>query len=308
MMGDKPGSLAHSVQARLKNLARSEGRIYQELLIRHGLERFLYRLSRTSQRDNFILKGALLLQVWTGLEGRPTRDIDLLGPLGLEPERLKRLVMDCAQIEEKPDGWVFDHQTTTVQTIRESATYMGLRATFDARLGKSKVRMQLDVGSGDEVVPRPSNLILPTLLDQPAPDLLCYSPCTSIAEKLDAIILLGVADSRMKDYFDIAYLSRCMEFSGADMRNAIASCCERRGTVLSADLPDGLTEGFAKDELARTRWQGFVKKSGLEDHAGSWAETVVECRDFLLLPLSAAQENSNLTTHWPVGGPWVEST
>ena len=117
-MEGKPGNLAHSVQDRLKNLARNEGRVYQELLIRHGLERFLYRLSRTSQRDNFVLKGALLLQVWTGLEARPTRDIDLLGPLGLEPEQLKRLVADCAQSEVEPDGWVFGYHAITVQPIR----------------------------------------------------------------------------------------------------------------------------------------------------------------------------------------------
>jgi hypothetical protein len=201
---------------------------------------------------------------------------------------------------------VFDHQATTVQAIRESAAYMELRATLDGRLGKSRIRMQLDVGSGDEVVPRPSSLILPTLLEQPAPDLLCYSPYTSIADKLDAMNLLGMANSRMKDYFDIAYLSRCMEFSGTEMCNAIASCCERRETALSADLPDGLAESFGKVEQTRTRWQGFVSKSGLEDHADGWPETVAACRDFLLPPLLAASGNRDLTSHWLPGGPWVE--
>jgi len=289
---------------RLKNLAKEEQRVYQELLIRHGLERFLYRLSRTPHRDRFILKGALLLQAWTGLSGRPTRDIDLLGPLGLEPDELKTLVSDCSLVEGEPDGWIFGHEGVLVQPIRESAAYMGLRATFEGRLGKSRVRMQLDVGSGDEVVPSPSRLLLPTLLDHPAPDLLCYSPYTSIAEKLDAMIVLGMGNSRMKDYFDIAYLSGCMEFSGSDMRDAIRACCERRSTAIGTKIPDGLTDGFSQDEQARVRWEGFVRKSGLEDNAATWSETVAMCRNFLLAPLMAAAVGDPHDDHWRPGGPW----
>ncbi len=222
--------------------------MYQELLVCRGLERFLRRLSRTPHRERFFLKGALLLQAWTGLESRPTRDIDLLGPLGLAPDELEDLVKDCSLLEGEPDGWVFDHHSVIIRPIRESASYTGLRANFEGRLGKSKVRMQLDVGSGDEVVPRPLRMTLPTLLDQPAPDLLCYSPYTSIAEKLEAMILLGMANSRMKDYFDIAYLSACMEFSGKDLCDAITACCKRRGTTLPEALPDGLTEEFERDD------------------------------------------------------------
>jgi hypothetical protein len=164
--------------------------------------------------------------------------------------------------------------------------------------------MQLDVGSGDEVVPSPSRLVLPTLLDRPAPDLLCYSPYTSIAEKLDAMILLGFANSRMKDYFDIAYLSGLMEFSGSDICDAISGCCERRSTTLGMEVPDGLTDEFAQDEHARVRWEGFVKKSGLEGQAGTWPETVTACRHFLLKPLMAAANGDTLDDHWQPGGPW----
>lgn len=300
----QPTNLAHSIQVRLKNLAKKEGRVYQELLIRHGLERFLHRLSQTPHRDRFILKGALLLEAWTGLSGRPTSDIDLLGPLGLEPDELKRLVSDCSLVQGEPDGWVYGHESVVVQPIRETAAYMGLRATFEGRLGKSKVRMQLDVGSGDEVVPSPSPLELPTLLNQAAPNLLCYSPYTSIAEKLDAMIILGMGNSRMKDYFDIAYLSGCMEFSGSDLRDAIKGCCERRSTAMGTAIPDGLTDLFAQDEQARVRWDGFVRKSGLESHAATWHETVAACREFLLVPLQAAATGSSHDKHWEPRGPW----
>jgi len=302
----RPENLAHSIQVQLKNLATNEKRVYQELLLRHALERFLHRLSRTPHRERFILKGALLLEVWTGLRSRPTRDIDLLGPLGLEPADLLAFVADCALVDVEPDGWVFDHETAVVRPIRETALYSGSRVTFDAHLGKSRVRLQLDVGSGDEVVPSPSRLVLPVLLDQSAPDPLCYSPYTSIAEKLDAMILLGISNSRMKDYFDIVYLSKCMEFSGAAVRKAIAACCDRRRTALSSERPEGLAVEFGQDQQARTRWDGFIKKSGLDNHAAAWPETVAACSRFLLAPLLAAAENREFESHWLPGGPWVE--
>lgn len=302
------GNLAHSVQERLRNRARNEGRLYEELLVRHGLERFLHRLGESEHRADFVLKGALLLQVWTGLDARPTRDIDLLGPLRLEPEALREVIARCCSADVAADGWEFlGGSEVAIQPIRQGAAYHGLRAVFTGHLGRSRVRMQLDVGSGDEVVPPPERVVLPTLLGQPPPDLFCYSPYTSIAEKLDAIILLGMSNSRMKDYFDIALLANHLEFSGARLREAIAACCRRRHTVLSTELPEGLDDGFALDGVARERWRGFVEKSGLSEHAAGWAETVRACREFLAVPLRATAGDADFSLRWTPGGPWLPS-
>jgi len=309
MTARSPANLPHSVQGRLRNRARAEGRVYEELLVRHALERFLHRLGQTAQRERFVLKGALLLQVWTGLEARPTRDVDLLGPLGLEPGVLRGAIEECLRADVAPDGWEFPGgEEIDVRPIREGAAYMGLRATFTACLANSRVRMQVDVGSGDDVVPRPERVVLPTLLDQPAPDLLCYSPYASIAEKLDAILVLGMTNSRMKDYFDVHYLAQHMKFDGEILRESIAACCRRRRTRIPRGLPEGLDEEFGRDAVARERWRGFVRKIGLGDHATSWAETVRACGELLSGPLMAAGAQGIFAFYWSPGGPWTGST
>ena len=298
--------LARSVQDRLKNWAQALGRPYEELLIRHALERFLFRFSTTRHRDHFVLKGGLLLPLWTGLEARPTRDIDLLGPVGLEPDGLRNLVEDCMRAPIEADGWDFlGDPKIAINPIRESAAYMGLRAVFLARLGKSRVRMQIDVGTGDSVVPPPVRIAYPTLLGQQAPDLMGYSGMTSIAEKLDAILVLGFVNSRMKDYFDIAFLAEHLEFEGRALARAIFACSQRRGTSLPTTIPDGLSDDFAEDSEARQRWESFVKKTGSEHESGTWQQAVVRCRNFLVKPMEAAATGKDFGASWQAGGPWI---
>lgn len=228
-----------------------------------------------------------------------------LGPIDLEPDALRAVITDCARSKVEPDGWEYlAGSRVSIQPIRESTSYSGLRALFDARLGQSRIRMQLDVGSGDEVIPKPTRLVLPSLLKQDAPDLLCYSPYSSVAEKLEAMLVLGLANSRMKDYFDIAFLAQSMEFSGNSLCQAISGCCNRRGTVLPQRLPDGLHRRFATDDKAESRWRGFISKSHLGDHPSSWTETHRDCASFLTEPLLAAATGSQFTSHWRPGGPW----
>lgn len=164
-----PGSkdLARSTQDRLRNRARAEGRLYEDVLVRHALERFLHRLGRTRHREDFLLKGGLLLQVWTGLVARPTRDIDLLGPLGLEEDGVRELIEDCLAADVDDDGWRFmGTSELRVFPIRQGAAYAGLRAVFTATLGKSRVRMQVDVGAGG---PRRTHPRAPDHADPPRP-------------------------------------------------------------------------------------------------------------------------------------------
>ncbi len=277
-----PRDIARSTQDRLWSRAREEGRVYEDVLVRHALERFLHRLGRTHHRESFLLKGGLLLQVWTGLEARPTRDIDLLGPLGLDEEGVRELIRDCLAVDVEEDGWRFlASSELRVFPIREGAAYSGLRAVFRATLGKSEVKLQVDVGAGDDVVPDPEDLIMPTLLGQAPPEVVAYTPSTTVAEKLEAMLVLGPANSRVKDYF------------------------ERRGTALPEGLPVGLSEEFGRDEIAAQHWERFRGRLGEGVVRESWEEAVAACRECLAEPLRAAAAGDEWARSWPPGGPWM---
>ncbi len=301
-----PRDIARSTQDRLWSRAREEGRVYEDVLVRHALERFLHRLGRTHHRESFLLKGGLLLQVWTGLEARPTRDIDLLGPLGLDEEGVRELIRDCLAVDVEEDGWRFlASSELRVFPIREGAAYSGLRAVFRATLGKSEVKLQVDVGAGDDVVPDPEDLIMPTLLGQAPPEVVAYTPSTTVAEKLEAMLVLGPANSRVKDYFDIALLARTMAFDGEVLVAAIRACCERRGTALPEGLPVGLSEEFGRDEIAAQHWERFRGRLGEGVVRESWEEAVAACRECLAEPLRAAAAGDEWARSWPPGGPWM---
>src|SRR5580658_3929869 len=212
--------------------------------------RFLYRLAQSPFADRFVLKGALLLTAWRAPMSRPTIDIDLAGRTSNELDHIRELIGAVCDVVTEPDGVEFSRASIEVSRIKEDADYEGVRVKFQAVLAKARVPMQIDIGFGDVVVPGPTKIEYPTLLDFPAPSLQAYPRETVIAEKLEALTKLGLLNSRMKDYYDLALLSRMYSFVGENLAAAIAATFAHRGTSIEAE-PIGLTEPFYSDP-ART--------------------------------------------------------
>jgi hypothetical protein len=233
--------LVQSLQARIVNRAKGLGVESTLLFTRFGLERFLYRLSKSAYSERFVLKGALMMLVWTGESVRATRDADLLGFGETTPEKLEQIFREIAVIRCDPDdGVAFLPETVAATAIRETDQYGGQRVRVEGRLGTVKLSLQFDVGVGDAVYPPPEWLEYPSLLDIPRPMLRTYQAETSIAEKLHAMVDLGESNTRMKDYFDVATLAGIRDFDGAAMGRAIQETFERRNTPIVA-TPAGLT-------------------------------------------------------------------
>lgn len=279
-------NLAASVHARLVALAKQRGQEAQLVLTRYGVERFLYRLSRTAARDALCLKGALLFDLWFNTPQRPTRDADFLGAGPGDAEALAAMIVEACAVETD-DGMVFDPSTVRVREIREEARHAGLRVTLEGTLGRARCPVQIDVGYGDAVTPGPEEAVYPTLLpDLPAPRLRVYPRETVVAEKLEAIVSLGMTNSRMKDYYDLRMLAREGAVDPGVLATAIAATFARRGTAMSSDLPMGLTDDFANDGLKQTQWGTFLSKNRLE--APPLDVVVREVREFLAAPLVRA--------------------
>jgi len=215
-------NIAGSVRQRLLNKARMDKRPFNELLQYYAMERFLYRLSRSSYAHTFILKEALMLRAWQVPIFRPTMDIDMLGKTGNEMARIKDQIRDICSVQVEPDGLEFNLDSIHGERITEDADYEGVRIRFSGQLDSAKIAMQVDIGFGDIVFPGPEEVELPTILDYPSPRLVCYSRESAIAEKFEAIIKLGVLNSRMKDFYDIWLLARQFDFEGEKLSKATA--------------------------------------------------------------------------------------
>lgn len=239
-------NVAASVHQRLLNLARAEGRVFNEVLQRFALERFLYRLGSSRYRSRFILKGAWMLSVWQVPLPRPTRDIDLLGRLASTVENIASAVQGICETSAPADGLYFDTKDLVSERITETANYAGVRVRFVAYLGKARVPMRIDVGFGDPVVPDPSAVQLPALLDFPPPELLGYSRESTIAEKYQAMVYLGMINSRMKDFFDIWLLASHTSFRGPLLAQAIEETFRWRTAPLVLESV-ALSDAFALD-------------------------------------------------------------
>ncbi|MFC5580968.1 nucleotidyl transferase AbiEii/AbiGii toxin family protein [Rhodanobacter terrae] len=244
-------------------MAKAQSSDFQQVLVRFALERILYRLTQSSHADRFLLKGALLFTLWYDMPHRATRDVDLLGFGASDLDSVAQVFREVAAIAGD-DGIVFDPASVTVESIRKEAGYGGVRVVVVAELARARCKTQIDVGFGDAVVPGPVDSVYPVLLeDLPAPRLRAYPTYTVVAEKLHAIALLGMANSRLKDYFDLSVLLE-REILDADLlAEAIQATFERRGMVVPAELPVGLTDEFAQDPSRQALWLAFLKKNGL---------------------------------------------
>lgn len=250
-------NLAASVQARLLNLAKAEQSDFNGVLVRYAL----YRLSQSAHAESFLLKGAMLFTLWYDMPHRPTRDVDLLGFGPSDLASITQTFRDIASVVVE-DGINFDPDSVTAEEIRKEAGYAGARVLITAELASARVKTQVDVGFGDAVTPGPVLAVYPVLLaDFAAPTLQTYPVYTVIAEKLHAIALLGMTNSRLKDYFDLSVLIERETLDEAVLAKAIAATFKRRGMVVKAKLPIGLSDEFAGDASRQALWLAFLKKN-----------------------------------------------
>ncbi len=294
-------ALAHSVQARLVNLAHELKIDPNLILARYAAERFLYRLSRSRHGEQFVLKGAMLLVVWLGDMIRPTRDIDLLGFGDLSDSALVQIFSEIATTEVESDGVVFDPATITASLIREEDAYGGRRVMLNGQLGPARLRVQVDIGIGDAVYPQPQTIEYPSLLDLPRPRLRAYSPETSVAEKLQAMVKLGSKNSRVRDFYDIRTLAQREPFDGERLARAIRATFDRRETAIPS-APLALTPAFAHVDGKRDQWNGFLRKNGLPSE--DFAEVIQQVATFLLPVVAALSAQREFAKVWLPGGPW----
>lgn len=280
-MTKKPRDIGASVRARLLNLSRERAQPFDLLLTRYALERLLYRLSVSAHRDRFVLKGALLVTTWFDNPHRPTRDLDLLGFGESSAESILSAFRDICRIEQN-DGVTFDAAALRVTVIREELKYGGLRLMTTATIASARLRVVVDIGFGDAIEPGLEEIDLPVLLDFPPPHLRAYARETVIAEKFQAMVALGRANSRMKDYHDIWLMSRSFEFDETRLARAIAATFRRRDTALPTTIPDGLTQEFAEDPNKVRQWNAFIADLTTEDMPA--LRTVVEDIATFLMP------------------------
>jgi predicted nucleotidyltransferase component of viral defense system len=282
----KPRNVGASIRARLLNLARKRNEPFDLLLTRYVLERFLYRLSLSRHRDRFVLKGALLIATWFDDVYRPTRDLDLLGFGDSDPDGVIRALREVAEVPAD-DAVAFDMSGTTVDRIREESDYGGLRVKAAATIDGARVRIVIDVGFGDAIEPGLQEIDLPVLLDAPAPRLRAYPRETVVAEKFQTMVVLGRANSRMKDFYDLWLLARSHEFKGDALARAIAATFARRATEIPVETPDALTRAFADDPTKVRQWTSFGERIGAKPT--SFRRVIADLAAFLMPQAVAAR-------------------
>ena len=292
-----------SVRARLGALAREKEINLELLLVRYAHERLLYRLGQSTYRQRFILKGAMLQTIWLADPFRPTRDLDLLGHGDREPNSLRTAFREILAIE-CDDGVAFDLDGLSVEPIREETEYGGQRIETTARIAGARLKIRIDLGFGDAITPDADEVAYPVLLDQPTPRVRAYPKETVIAEKLQAIVALGAANGRMKDFYDLWMMSRHFTFEAALLAKAIAATFARRRTPLPAGVPVGLSDNFGADVAAVRRWEFFTSRNVLSEQPGSLADVITALRGFLMPVVRLASGSKADAMLWPPGGPW----
>jgi predicted nucleotidyltransferase component of viral defense system len=272
-------NIGASVRARLLNLSKERNEAFELLLTLYALERLLYRLSISEHRERFVLKGAMLMRHWLDDPHRPTRDLDLLGFGNSDPELTLTAFREICSIK-RDDGVTFDTQALTVDRVRDESGYNGLRLKTYATIDGARVRVVIDIGYGDATEPGLEDVQLSTLLDQPAPQLRAYPPETVIAEKFEAMVTLGLANSRLKDFYDIWVLAQSHKFVEDRLARAIAATFTRRKTAIPAERPDGLTAAFANDATKQQQWTAFLEDVAI--NPGGLPDTIEALASFLM--------------------------
>ncbi len=288
-----------SIRAKLFNKSRETKRPFLELLQYYAIERFLYRLSISDHSHKFFLKGALMFRAWKAMDHRATMDIDLLGKTTNSVENLEKICREvCEESIALDDGMFFFSNTVKGEVIQTEAEYEGIRVGFIGELNKAKISMQIDIGFGDIITPKPQLFSYPTILDLPAPQLEGYTIESVIAEKLETMVKRGITNSRMKDFFDVWTLSKQFPFNGKILAQAIRATFQQRQTPIDSS-PECFSNAFACNPTKIAQWKSFVHKNQLSLAPDSLGIAINQISQFLtpILESAFSDEFSKLTWH-----------
>ncbi len=299
---EKKKNIAASVRSKLTNQFKMTGENLQTLFVRYANERFLYRLSQTEHRTKFLVKGATVFAFWFDQPHRPTKDLDLLGYGKNEIPELEHIVREICAIRED-DGLKFLTETIKGSLIREDHEYQGVRITITVMLERARIPVQIDVGFGDAVTPEAKEVELNTILDFPAPRVRIYPKETVVAEKFEAMVTLGLGNGRMKDFWDLNYLIKHIEFEGNILQNAIRNTFANRQSKLPQELPVALTDDFAANELKLSLWSGFIRRNNIKTEI-DFAEVIKHLRKFFAPLIKAEAINSEFDQTWSPQRGW----
>lgn len=297
-------NLQASIRARLQSKAKETNRSFSEILQYYGMERFLYRFSRSKYADKFILKGALMFTVWQIPERRTTLDIDFLAYYDNQIASIEKVVKDVCEITVEPDGLIFDSETVKGQTIKEDADYEGVRVKFIGFLERSRIPMQIDVGFGDVIYPKPNVIDYPVILDFPKPHLKGYPAESIVSEKFESMVKLALLNSRMKDFYDIWLMMRQFNFNGAQLAEALRKTFEHRKTSFPQDRPLFAEEIYDEKSDRQTLWKAFLKKGDIKHTPEKLSAIAREIEEFLIRPLDAIKKDRKFNKIWKASGPW----
>lgn len=286
-------NLAASIRQRLKNYAKEHGESFNLVLVRFGLERLLFRITRSSP-EKFVLKGGALFYCWTEQMHRPTRDIDLLSSGDPDPENFRQFFNQVINIEAD-DGLDFDSESLNVAPMKEGEKYPGVRVSLVAYLEKARISLQVDIGFGDATVPTPETVDYPVLLDLPSPRIRAYRKETVIAEKLQAIVDLGIANSRMKDFFDLWTFAKNFDFEGEALCTAIEATFARRETAIPESRPLAFSIEFTEDASKQKQWRAFANRLNVQADLTEVTESIAR---FLMPCLEAIHRGTGSPGHW----------
>lgn len=297
-------NLSASIKARLTNKAKETHRPFAEILQYYAMERFLYRLGQTEYKDWFILKGALMFAVWRIYESRTTMDIDLHGQFKNKVVEIETIIRDVCRAEVPIDGLLFDHRTVSVRKIKEGAEYEGIRVKFTGFLERSRIPMQVDIAFGDAIHPKPQIIDYPVILDFPKPKLKGYPAETVVAEKFEAMVKLGVLNSRMKDFYDVWLMTRQFDFEGESLMKALEKTFERRKTALPDKLPFFVDSIYKPSSDQQELWHGFLNTIQAEHAPRSLGEVAKLIEAFLEKPIKALTQQKTFSGKWKAPGSW----
>lgn len=302
MTGKETKNVVASVLARLRNHAKSSGAPFQQVLQQYAIERFLYRISKSKHAESVVLKGALLLKTIGIPTARPTVDIDMLRRGQADQVTLMGLVRDCATLEVAADGLLFLADSVVAEEIAKDTEYKGTRILMDARMDNVRLRIQVDFGVGDVMVPGPRMIEYPAVLESDSIQLLAYPVESAIAEKLQAMVALGDANSRMKDFYDVWICSKHLDFKVGTLLQAIDATFTNRETPVPAGEFEALTTAFVARH--RVQWNAYVKKIGEGELSDHFDKVIEDLKDFVL-PLLARTGSEKSTQAWKAGKGWV---
>lgn len=298
--------IAASILQRLLNQARADKEDFNHLLNRYGIERFLYRLSISLYNEEFVLKGASLFLAWQEQNYRVTKDADFLSFGDPYLDSLSEIFKEICQIKCPEDGISFLPESVKAQAIREEQAYDGVRISLTGSLNKARVSLQIDVGFGDIVTPSPEMIDYPSLLDFPKPKLRAYSRYSVIAEKVEAMVKLGIANSRMKDFYDVWLLSKLHEFEYKILEQALENTFRRRETNFPDKPPLALTADFYEDTQKQQQWKAFIRKSKIRETPEDLTSLIDDLSTFILPIFKQKLEKDNHCI-WIPGKGWAEN-